>query len=177
MTIAAFVTVALAVSTLSAQTAPINPIVLEQRQREIALVRHLRQHVADPQDGLALAADRRDLQRLGSAGAAVTVTPGASEEELVLSVRLITDLWYARLVERTPFGLMPRERLAGLSAVQQALGQLQSRGGRSGLEAWLPQVQEEISALMLAFGGQGRPATRPPTWRCGSPMSRAAAGR
>ena len=56
----------------------------------------------------------------------------------------MADLWYARLVDRTPFGMMPRERLAGLTAAQQAVGQLQSRGGRSGLEAWLPQVQEEL---------------------------------
>ncbi len=159
MRIAVFAIVAVAGSTLTAETGPINPIVLEQRQREILLVRHLRQHVADPQDGLALAADRRELQRLRSGGSAaagsVAATPGASAEDLVGSLRLITDVWYARLVERTPFVMMPRERLAALSGVQQALGQLQSRGGRSGLDAWLPQVQEEISALILAASGQG----------------------
>lgn len=159
MTIAAFAIVVVAGATLTAQTGPLNPIVLEQRQREILLVRHLRQHMADPQDGLALAADRRELQRLKSAGSAaagsVAATPGASAEDLVGSLRLITDVWYARLVERTPFGMMPRERLAALSSVQQAVGQLQSRGGRSGLDAWLPEVQEEISALMRAASGQG----------------------
>ena len=50
---------------------------------------------------------------------------------------------------------MPRERLAGLTAAQRAVGQLQSRGGRFGLEDWLPQVQDELNALVRAASGQG----------------------
>ncbi len=57
------------------------------------------------------------------------LTPSATDDDLVDSLRILVDLWYARLVDRTPFGLMPRERLAGLTQVQQAVGQLQSRGG------------------------------------------------
>jgi hypothetical protein len=38
--------------------------VRKQRERELALVQHLRRHLMDPGDGLALAADRRDLQRM-----------------------------------------------------------------------------------------------------------------
>ena len=141
-----------------AQPAGPSPILLEQRQRELVLVRHLREHVGDPGDGLALAADRRDLQRL-RAGTAVVVgpslSPTASDDELVDALRVMADLWYVRLVDRVPFGLMPRERLAGLARVQQAIGQLQSRGGRNGLDAWLPDVQRELLALHRAASGQG----------------------
>jgi hypothetical protein len=134
-----------------------SPILLEQRQRELLLVRHLRQHVADPADGLALAADRRDLQRLraGTPALPPALSPAPTDDALVDSLRLLADLWYARLVDRTPFGLMPRERLAGLTAAQRAVGQLQSRGGRAGLEDWLPQVQDELNALVRAASGQG----------------------
>ena len=48
--------------------------VREQRERELALVQHLRRHVADPGDGLSLAADRRDLLRM-RAGAIVRELP------------------------------------------------------------------------------------------------------
>jgi hypothetical protein len=133
-------------------------ILLEQRQREVALVRHLRQHVVDPADGLALAADRRDLQRLRAGTPPVPIaptTPSATDDELVDSLRILVDLWYARLVDRTPFGLMSRERLAGLTQLHQALGQLQSRGGRSGLDLWWPEVQNELAALTRAAQGQG----------------------
>ena len=135
-----------------------SPILLEQRQRELVLVRHLRQHVANPADGLALAADRRDLQRLRSGppqAAAAPLSPMATDDELIDSLRVIVDLWYARLVDRTPFGMMPREHLAGLTQVQRTLGQLQSRGARTGLEVWLPEVQDELSALVRLAHGQG----------------------
>lgn len=153
-----FVLVIAAVSagaTVPAQ--PPSPILLEQRQRELVLVRHLRQHVADPGDGLALAADRRDLQRLRS-GIPPPVTalpPTATDDERIDSLRILVDVWHARIVDRTPFGLMPRERLAGLSQVQRAVGQLQSRGGRSGLDVWLPIVSDELTALVHAASGQG----------------------
>lgn len=132
-------------------------ILLEQRQREVVMVRHLRQHVVDPGDGLALAADRRDLQRLRSGGRAVPVaplSPTASDDELVDAVGALVDVWYSRLVERQPFGLMPRDRVAALQRVQQAVGQLQSRG-RRGLETWLPDVLAELTPLLRAAGGQG----------------------
>ena len=137
-------------------------ILLEQRQREVALVRHLRQHVVDPADGLALAADRRDLQRFarGLRRSIAALTPSASDDELVDSLRILVDLWYARLVNRTPFGLMARERLAGLAQLQQAVGQLQSRGGRSGLDVWLPEVQDELAALTRAAQDRARSAMR-----------------
>ena len=134
-----------------------SPILLEQRQREIVLVRHLRQHVADPRDGLALSADRRDLQRLrsGIPPPATALPLAATDDELLDSLRILVDVWHARIVDRTPFGLMPRERLAGLSQVQRAVGQLQSRGGRSGLDVWLPIVPDELNALVHAASGQG----------------------
>jgi hypothetical protein len=134
-----------------------SPILLEQRQRELVMVRHLRQHVVDPGDGLALAADRRDLQRLRSGvipSAAVPLAGTAPDDELVDAIGALVDVWYARLVERQPFGMMPRVRLGALQRAQQAVGQLQSRG-RRGLEAWLPEVLLELNALMQASGGQG----------------------
>jgi hypothetical protein len=151
----AFAIVAAVASLAAARQAP-GPILLEQRQRELVLVRHLRQHVADPADGLALAADRRDLQRARS-GVPVPLAPPsstASDDELVDAIRILADIWYVRLVDRTPFGLMPRERLASLEHLQRALGQLQSRGGR-GLESWLLQVRDEVDALRHAASGQG----------------------
>jgi hypothetical protein len=134
-----------------------SPLLLEQRQRELVMVRHLRQHVVDPGDGLALAADRRDLQRLRSGGIASPAVPlagTASDDELVDAVGALVDVWYARIVERQPFAMMPHERLAALQRVQQAVGQLQSRGQR-GLETWLPGVLAELHALMRASDGQG----------------------
>ena len=134
-----------------------SPVLLEQRQRELLLVRHLRQHVLDPADGLALAADRRDLQRLrsGSPPSVPAPSSNATDDDLVDSLRVLADLWYVRLVDRTPFGMMPRERLSGLTGVQRALGQLQSRDGRSGLDVWLRDVQDELNALVRAASGQG----------------------
>ena len=141
----------------SAQSPPPSLILVEQRQREVVLVRHLRSHIVDPSDGLALSADRRDLQRLRSM-TPVPLTPlqsTATDDELVDAVRVLADIWYSRLVERTAFAMMSRERLAALTQVQRAVGQLQSRGGRSGLELWLPQVQDEIAVLLRAASGQG----------------------
>jgi hypothetical protein len=135
-----------------------SPILLEQRQRELVMVRHLRQHMVDPGDGLALAADRRDLQRLRSGvppAMPAPVLPTASDDELVDAIGALVDLWYVRLVERQPFGMMPRERVAALQRVHQAVGQLQSRGRAGGLQFWLPEVMVEVNALVAATSGQG----------------------
>ena len=151
------VVIAAMVAGLIAQSPGPSPILLEQRQREVLLVRHLRTHVAEPADGLALAADRRDLQRLRSAPA-VPLSPlptTASDDDLVDATRVLADLWSARLVERTPFVRMSRERLASLEHLHRALGQLQARGGRHELEEWLLEVQVEVEALRHAAGGQG----------------------
>ena len=97
---------------------------LEHRQRELVMVRHLRQHVVDPGDGLALAADRRDLQRLRSGAPPASPTPlppTPTDDELVDSIGALVDLWYVRLVERQPFGMMARERVAVLHRVHQAV--------------------------------------------------------
>jgi hypothetical protein len=158
VTLVPFVTfLIVALGTLAiAQVPPPSPILLEQRQREVVLVRHLRQHAADPSDGLALSADRRDLQRLRSMTPLplAPLSSSATDDELVDAVRVLTDLWYARVVERTPFGMMSRDRLAGLTQLQRAVGQLQSRG-RRGLETWLLQVQEEVAAMLRIASGQG----------------------
>ncbi len=147
-------------SAVSLARAP-SPILLEQRQREVVLARHLREHVIAPADGLSLAADRRDLQRLRSGTPPSIPMPLAStvtDDVLVDSLRVIADLWYARLVDRTPFGLMPRSRVAGLGLTQQSPGQLQSRRGRSGLDLWWSEAQLELNALVQAASGQGEVA-------------------
>lgn len=141
----------------SPQAGP-SPILLEQRQRELVMVRHLRQHAVDPGDGLALAADRRDLQRLRSGvppAMPAPLQPTATDDELVDAIGGLVDLWYVRLVDRQPFGMMPRERVAALQRVQQAVGQLQSRGRAGGLQFWLPDVMVEVNALLRATSGQG----------------------
>jgi hypothetical protein len=150
-------TLGIAQTTAGAQTGP-SPILVEQRRRELVMVRHLRQHVVNPGDGLALAADRRDLQRLRSG-----VPPGGppppatlpTDDELVDSLGTLVDLWYVRLVDRQPFGTMPRERVAALQRVQQSVGRLQSRGRGAGLDQWLPEVMVEADALLRATSGQG----------------------
>jgi hypothetical protein len=135
-----------------------SPILIEQRQRELVMVRHLRQHAIDPSDGLALSADRRDLQRLRSSvppAAPPPLAATATDDELVDSLGALVDVWYLRLVERQPFGTMPRERIAVLQRVQEAVGRLQSRGRAGGLEVWLPDVTVEVNALLQATSGQG----------------------
>ena len=132
-------------------------ILLEQRQREIVMVRHLREHVVHPGDGLALAADRRDLQRLRSTvrpAPAAPLSGAASDDELVDSVGALVDVWHARLIGRQPFGLMPRERLAALQRVEQAVALLQARRRKS-LETWVPDVLTELNALLSASNGRG----------------------
>lgn len=122
------------------------------------MVRHLRQHALDPGDGLALSADRRDLQRLRSGippAPPSPLAPTATDDELVDAIGALVDVWYVRIVERQPFGPMPRERVAGLQRVQQAVGQLQARGRGAGLDVWLPEVLVELNALRQATSGQG----------------------
>src|SRR4051812_24868125 len=106
--------VALVASATPAQSAAVR----EQCERELALVRHLRRHVADPSDGLAFAADRRDLARRGPGTPADGTQKAAPESEPVERLSVVADLWYARIIERTPFHLMSRERIARLEQAQ-----------------------------------------------------------
>ena len=133
-----------------------------ERERELAMVQHLRRHLEDPGDGLALNADRRDLQRLCGG----TATPGArpslsmapDEVELLDALSPLADVWCARPTDRTPFALMPRDRLAGLTVAQEAIGRLQSLGAREGTERFLPEMREELDALARLAAGQGAPS-------------------
>ncbi len=132
----------------------------EQRERELALVQHLHRHVLDPGDGLALAADRRDLQRMragamaASAGTGVVGTP-VSDGALFETLAVVADLWHARLNDRVPFGLMPRDRLSALARAQDAIGQLQSRASRSERDRFIPGMLSELQALSRFLAGQG----------------------
>ena len=133
--------------------------VREQRDRELALVQHLRRHLVDPGDGIALAADRRDLQRMRAstlAAPAQTVAGAVMTEEALLeALAVVADLWHARLDDRMPFGLMPRDRLSTLARAQEALGQLQSRARRGDRDRFVPEMMVEVQALSRLAAGQG----------------------
>jgi hypothetical protein len=134
--------------------------VREQRERELALVQHLRRHLMDPGDGLALAADRRDLQRI-RAGTVAAVTPAPTpgvaitDAALLDTLAVVADLWHTRLDDRIPFGLMPRDRLSPLARAPAALGQLQSRATRGDRDRFMPEMLVEVEALSRFAAGQG----------------------
>ena len=124
-------------------------VIREQAERELALVRHLHRHVLEPSDGLALSADRRDLQRRGpGAPAGAALSAGASEVELLGQLTVLTDLWYARAIGRTPFHRMPPEQLARIADAQRAVGALLSRADPKTRDKFLPDVQAEIETLV-----------------------------
>jgi len=133
--------------------------VREQRERELALVSHIHRHVVSPGDGLALAADRRDLQRM-RIGTPDPVPPpppiGAdqSDDTLLQSLAVLADLWQARVNDRVPFARM-RERSPALGRAEQALGQLQSRAGSADRSDFLVRAREELQALTRFAAGQG----------------------
>jgi len=134
--------------------------VREQRERELALVQHLRRHLMDPGDGLALDADRRDLQRMRAgtlAAPAATKMPGVpmTDEALLDALAVVADLWHARLDDRIPFGVMPRDRLFPLTRAHEALGHLQSQLSRGDRDHFLPEMLVEVQALSRFATGQG----------------------
>jgi hypothetical protein len=131
----------------------------EQRERELALVVHIHRHIVAPGDGLALAADRRDLQRMriGTPDPPLPAPPvGADQNDdtLLRSLAVLADLWQARVNERVPFARM-RERSASLGRAAQALGQLQSRAGNTNGDDFLVRAQDELQALTRFAAGQG----------------------
>ena len=149
-------------STLTARDrSRINPIVLEQRQREIAAG-------APPAAACRRSAGRTGAGRRSSRSAAAAVGGSAAagiggrharRRPTTISsdsLRLIADLWYARLVDRTPFGMMPRERLAGaaracsgrwVSCSREAGARASTRGCR--------RCRRSSTALIRAASGQG----------------------
>ncbi len=132
-------------------TAPQVPtdVIREQAERELALVRHLHRHVLEPSDGLALAADRLDLQRRGPGAPAGAALPaGASDVELLGQLTVLTDLWYARVIGRTPFHRMPPEQIAAIAEAQRAVGVLQSRADPKTRDRFLPDVQAELETIV-----------------------------
>jgi len=133
--------------------------VREQRERELALVAHIHRHVVSPGDGLALAADRRDLQRMriGTPDPPLPPPPtGAdqSDDTLLQSLAVLADLWQARVNDRVPFARM-RERSTALGRAEQALGQLQSRAGSTDRSDFFVQAGAELQALTRFAAGQG----------------------
>jgi len=136
-------------------TAPQVPtdVIREQAERELALVRHLHRHVLEPSDGLALTADRGDLQRRGpGAPAGAAISAGASDVELLGQLTGLTDLWYARVIGRTPFHQMPPAQLARIADAQRAIVALQSRADPKTPDTFLPGVQAELETLVRLAG-------------------------
>ncbi len=137
-------------------TAPQVPtdIIREQAERELALVRHLHRHVLEPSDGLALAADRRDLQRRGpGAPAGAALSSGASDVELLGQLTILTDLWHARMIGRTPFHRMPPEQMARIADAQRAIGALQSRADPKTRDTFFADAQAELETLVRLTSG------------------------
>jgi len=133
--------------------------VREQRERELALVAHIHRHVVSPGDGLALAADRRDLQRMrvGTPDPPLPPPPigmDQGDDTLLQSLAVLADLWQARVNDRVPFARM-RERSTALGRAEQALGQLQSRAGNADRSDFLVQARDELQALTRFAAGQG----------------------
>jgi hypothetical protein len=133
--------------------------VREQRERELALVSHIHRHILSPGDGLSLAADRRDLQRMriGTPDPPLPPPPvGAnqSDDTLLQSLGVLADLWQARVNDRVPFARM-RERSTALGRAEQALGELQSRAGNTDRGDFLVQARAELQALTRLAAGQG----------------------
>ncbi len=148
------VVLAIASAVSTAPQVPVD-VIREQAERELALVRHLHRHVLDPSDGLSVAADRRDLQRRGpGAPAGAPRATGTSDVDLLGELTILTDLWYARVIERTPFNRMPRERLARIADAQRAIAELQSRADPKAKDTFLPEVQSELEALVRLTNGQ-----------------------
>jgi hypothetical protein len=130
------------------------------RERELALVQHLRHHLQDPGDGLSLAADRRDLQRLRTSASIapeppVASTPATDTLTLLDRLSVIADLWWARIDTRAPFGLVRRDQLEALGRARDAIGLLQSRASRNDRDRFLPETRLEVDALAAMLAGQG----------------------
>jgi hypothetical protein len=149
-----FPAVALAIAVVSiAPQVPVD-VVREQAERELALVRHIHRHVRHPSDGLALAADRRALQRRGpGAPAGAPLSAGTSDVDLLGQLTILTDLWYARVIDRTPFQRMPRERLARMDAARTAISELQSRTDPKARDTFLADAEAELQTLVGLTGG------------------------
>ena len=128
----------------------------EQRERELALVQHLHRHLLAPGDGLSLAADRRDLER---ARESIDERPGASLPEpgtpVLDQLSVLADVWYARLVDRTPFARMRSGTLAALTAADQAVAAQQALADRRDRDTFLPDARRELQALVALASDHG----------------------
>ena len=140
---------------LTAAAATPSPL-RQQRERELALVQHLRRHLLLPGDGLSLAGDRRDLER---ARESVDERPGASlpaaGTPLLDRLSVLADVWYARLVDRTPFARMRPETLVALTAAEQAVATDLAKVDKHDRDPFLPDMRHELQALIAFAGNRG----------------------
>jgi hypothetical protein len=142
-------------TTQSTATSPL----WKERERDLALVQHIQRHLKDPADGLALAADRRDLRRVVSGAARAAsraAVPGTqvTEDDLLAQLGIIAELWNLRVNDRTAFAMMPRERLELVDRVQATLTKLAGQVKGVDRDRVVPSLQHELDVLRLY--GQGR---------------------
>lgn len=125
--------------------------------RELALVRHLREHLAHPDDGLALSGDRRDLARAIARRPPATdpLTGPAAADPGLEALDVIADTWHARVNERIPFGLIGRDPLTRLDRAERALSGLGSHADAGLRSRVIPAAMSELVELRRYAHGTG----------------------
>lgn len=126
--------------------------------RELAIVRHLREHLAAPDDGLSLSGDRRDLARaIGrrprvAARSASAWTADAPDLE---AFDIIADAWQARVGERTTFALTSPDRLERIARAERTLAAIPFTPGPDLRARVILAAQNELVELRRYLQGTG----------------------
>ena len=123
---------------------------LEQRARELALVRHVRQHLAAPEDGVALAADRVDLRTAVLRTSSQTGT-GAPLDALAV----VAETWHRRVNDRVPFSMMGPDALPRVNDARRALAQSMGSLSPTVRQRYASQFEHELIALTAYLSGRG----------------------
>ena len=134
------------------QAPPSGPIALGSRERELLIVRHVREHLAVPDDGVALAADRNDL-RAAAIAAARAREAGSLDPWDDLAV--IAETWHRRVNERASFALMGRAQFELVAEARRALAQSLGTLPPADRERLAPAFEEELTLLQAQLSGSG----------------------
>ena len=127
------------------------PTVLEQRARDVTLVRHVRQHLAAPEDGVSLAADRVDLR---SAVLRSSRAERGAPSQLDALVVLV-ETWHRRVNERVPFAMMGPDALALVHDARRALAQSLGALPPAARQRYATAFDQELLALTDYLSGRG----------------------
>ncbi len=124
---------------------------LDTAARDVALVRHVRQHLAAPEDGVSLAADRVDLRSavLRSSRA----DRGAPSPFDTLAV--LVETWHRRVNERVPFAVMGPDALALVRDARRALAQSLGALTPAARQRYATAIDQELLALTDYLSGRG----------------------